>query len=102
MYGLVMAYMRKKGKSSKIARRKLSLYLVVFIVCWIWDIAYHIYSAIWKNDYCSGYWLAILQKFFTPLQGFLNLWVYGLGNNMFGTVQKKSVLERLRHLEIWI
>jgi len=57
--------------------KKISLFLLVFLLCWIWDIIDHILTAI--KPACELYWLWILQDFFSPLQGFLNFLVYTLG-----------------------
>lgn len=60
--------------------RRLSLYLLAFVLCWVWSVIGHIISQV--SDHCAIYPIWILQDFFAPLQGFLNFIVYGLSNRM--------------------
>jgi hypothetical protein len=48
-------------------KKQLSLYLLAFVLCWIFDIAEHIVTLAKPN--CELYWLWLLQDFFSPLQG---------------------------------
>jgi len=57
----------------------LSLYLLVFVFCWIWDFIYHIASSAFK---CNMFVMWIIANLFAPMQGFLNFLVYGLLNRM--------------------
>jgi len=70
---------RQKKLQWKIKKR-LTLYLLVFLVCWIWDVVNKILEAI---GITPPFWLSILQSTFSPLQGFLNFLVYGLSSRMF-------------------
>jgi len=61
-------------------KKQLSLYLLAFVLCWIFDVIVHVITAFKPN--CAIYWLWILQDFFSPLQGFLNFIVYGVESRM--------------------
>jgi len=61
-------------------QRQLTLYLLAFIMCWIWNVIENIRSYFQPD--CPAYWLWILQDFFSPLQGFLNFLVYSVSNRL--------------------
>jgi len=69
------------------AVKKLSLLLIVFILCWAVDMFNHI--AEYFFHYCPPDWAFVLQDVLAPLQGLLNSWVYGYSNNEFSTTFKK-------------
>ncbi|GAM23928.1 hypothetical protein SAMD00019534_071030, partial [Acytostelium subglobosum LB1] len=53
--------------------KRLTLYILVFIIVWLPDIAQHILSYI---STCSFYPLMVIQNLLVPSQGFCNFWVY--------------------------
>jgi len=63
------------------AIKKLSLLLLVFILCWAPDMFNHIAEYFFGS--CAPDWAVVLQDLLGPLQGFLNSWVYGYSNNEF-------------------
>ena len=75
-YILIVSKFQRHRKVYNI-KRQLTLYLLAFVLCWIWDIVDHIIQ-----PYCTLYWLWLLQDFFSPLQGFLNFIVYGLSTRL--------------------
>eukprot|EP00002_Diphylleia_rotans_P004660 TRINITY_DN1354_c0_g1_i2.p1 TRINITY_DN1354_c0_g1~~TRINITY_DN1354_c0_g1_i2.p1 ORF type:complete len:314 (-),score=39.88 TRINITY_DN1354_c0_g1_i2:509-1450(-) len=58
----------------KIAFR-LSLYVLVFVICWIWAVINRLHVAIYNTE--PEFILYALQAWFTPLQGLFNALVYG-------------------------
>eukprot|EP01087_Luapelamoeba_hula_P010609 TRINITY_DN2816_c0_g1_i3.p1 TRINITY_DN2816_c0_g1~~TRINITY_DN2816_c0_g1_i3.p1 ORF type:complete len:350 (-),score=21.83 TRINITY_DN2816_c0_g1_i3:353-1402(-) len=59
---------------------QLGMFLAAYLVCWAPDVAYHILELAAPS--CRLIWLALLQNFLAPLQGFLNCLVYGLSRNV--------------------
>jgi len=78
--------------------RSLSLYLVTFVLCWVWDVVDHIITTIYPG--CDLYWLWILQDLFSPLQGFLNFIVYGVANQLFSCNYSKKKDDVVHEREI--
>jgi len=73
------------------ATRKLSLYLLAFILCWVWNVIGRIIHEFQGN--CAIYPLWLLQDFFSPLQGFLNFIVYGLtAGRMMDCFKRKRLI----------
>eukprot|EP00002_Diphylleia_rotans_P031888 TRINITY_DN6646_c0_g1_i1.p1 TRINITY_DN6646_c0_g1~~TRINITY_DN6646_c0_g1_i1.p1 ORF type:complete len:361 (+),score=70.40 TRINITY_DN6646_c0_g1_i1:51-1133(+) len=54
---------------------RLSLYVAVFFVCWIWSLVNRIYAAIYNAE--PPYFLFAMQAWFSPLQGLFNAIIYG-------------------------
>ena len=69
------------------AIQKLSLLLLVFLLCWSLDMFNHMSEYFF--GYCPPTFTFILQDFLAPLQGFLNALVYGVSNYEFHTTTKK-------------
>eukprot|EP01112_Ceratiomyxa_fruticulosa_P020579 TRINITY_DN7051_c0_g1_i1.p1 TRINITY_DN7051_c0_g1~~TRINITY_DN7051_c0_g1_i1.p1 ORF type:complete len:307 (-),score=9.09 TRINITY_DN7051_c0_g1_i1:150-1070(-) len=70
---------RQKKLQWKIKKR-LTLYLLVFALCWIWDVVNQILRGF---NIEPPYILVLLQSIFSPMQGFLNFLVYGMNSRMF-------------------
>ncbi|GAM20301.1 hypothetical protein SAMD00019534_034760, partial [Acytostelium subglobosum LB1] len=70
------------GHSSKPLKnhvaKKLTLYLGVFLLCWIWDVINH--TVFLFRGVCPPFWLWILQDVMSPSQGFFNFLVYAFAN----------------------
>jgi len=60
-------------------RLRITLYLLVFFVCWIWDFI----NFLTNQFRDSPFWMELLTVTFMPLQGFLNFLVYGVSSRMF-------------------
>lgn len=60
---------------------RLSFLLIVFFVCWIFDLINH--SITYFSDKQPPSWMIYLQDFFSPAQGFFNAILYGLTNQDF-------------------
>jgi len=71
---------RQRNLQWKVQKR-LSLYLLAFAICWVWDVVNNILSQVSPES--NFYWLWLLQSIFSPLQGFLNFLVYGISSRMF-------------------
>ncbi|KAM9991831.1 hypothetical protein ACTFIZ_012499 [Dictyostelium cf. discoideum] len=69
---------RLKQLDSTISRR-LTLYIVVFVICWLPDVIQHFISFFSK---CTFFPLLILQNILTPSQGFWNFWIYSYTNKI--------------------
>jgi len=69
---------RLKQLDSTISRR-LTLYIIVFIICWLPDVVQHFVSLFTT---CSFFPLMILQNILAPSQGFWNFWVYSFTNKV--------------------
>ncbi|KAF2078562.1 hypothetical protein CYY_000185 [Polysphondylium violaceum] len=69
---------RLKQLDSTISRR-LTLYIIVFIICWLPDVVQHFISLF---STCSFFPLMILQNILAPSQGFWNFWVYSFTNKV--------------------
>lgn len=85
-YTLILLHYHRGGgpdrtKMKDKIKLRVSLYLFVFFICWIWDIVNFSYEQITHKS--SPYWLELLTSAFLPLQGFLNFLVYGLSSRMF-------------------
>ncbi|EGC29636.1 hypothetical protein DICPUDRAFT_158756 [Dictyostelium purpureum] len=76
---------RLKQLDSTISRR-LTLYIIVFIICWLPDVIQHFISFF---STCTFFPLLILQNILTPSQGFWNFWVYSFTNKVVG-IQKNT------------
>jgi len=91
LYILILKSFRKTYASHKkvegVVLKRVSLYLLAFIICWIWDIIGHIVET---TTSCEFYPLLVMQVLFAPLQGFLNFFVYGLSNRMLNRCFRKS------------
>jgi hypothetical protein len=86
---------RQRKVQQKIKKR-ITLYLFVFFLCWIWDLINNIISFI--HPHMGIYWLWVLQSLFFPLQGFLNFLVYGVSSRMFSRQPSSKDSERKRLL----
>eukprot|EP01088_Endostelium_zonatum_P018248 TRINITY_DN5782_c0_g2_i1.p1 TRINITY_DN5782_c0_g2~~TRINITY_DN5782_c0_g2_i1.p1 ORF type:complete len:328 (-),score=15.56 TRINITY_DN5782_c0_g2_i1:185-1168(-) len=63
-------------------QKKLLSFLIVFLICWGFDIFQHFGTFLHVLPRsCAYFWLSLFQSFFASLQGFLNCIVYGLSNN---------------------
>jgi len=73
-------------------QKRVTIYLLIFILCWFCDIVDHIIEDI----HCSFYILWLLQNITTPLQGFCNFLVYGITTDIlsFKKHSQISVQER--------
>jgi len=60
-----------------VVRKRISLYVLVYLVCWAPDIASHLFS--YFKD-CLVVWEDVVPALLTPAQGFLNCIVYTLAN----------------------
>jgi len=69
------------------AIKKLSLLLLVFIICWLPDMVNHILNYFF--NICPPDYAVVIQDLLGPLQGFLNSWVYGYSNNEFRATYQK-------------
>ncbi|KAK5581352.1 hypothetical protein RB653_001384 [Dictyostelium firmibasis] len=69
---------RLKQLDATISRR-LTLYIVVFVICWLPDVIQHFISFFSK---CTFFPLLILQNILTPSQGFWNFWIYSYTNKI--------------------
>jgi len=89
-----LSYMneRQRRMQWKIKKR-LSLYLLAFMLCWVWDLSDNVASHFVAED--KLYWLWLLQSFFSPLQGFLNFLVYGVSSRMFRPTNNGDSKKRL-------
>jgi len=93
-----LSYMNERQRKLQLkTKKRITLYLFVFFLCWIWDITNNLISLI--NPHKSIYWLWVLQSLFMPLQGFLNFLVYGLSSRMFSR-QTTTRDERKRLLSV--
>eukprot|EP01132_Coremiostelium_polycephalum_P004936 gene4936-6153_t len=84
----ILSYGIYGSRSQELKRyiaRKLTFYLVAFIVCWAPDLINH--SVFFINKSCPPFWMWLLQDFFSPAQGFLNCMVYALTNNMLPSLE---------------
>jgi len=110
LYSLVLARYSSTKSSSYISQNKrqrhlqwktkkrLTLYLLAFTVCWVWDVSDTIAGHFYSSN--SLYWLWLLQSFFSPLQGFLNFLVYGVSSRMFREHSNKHGSEHKRFLTV--
>jgi len=86
LFLMVLYSIRRKQSTSiqkrveAVAIKRLSLYLLVFVLCWIWNVIDRIITEIKPGCEVLPIW--VLQDFFSPLQGFLNFIVYGLSGTM--------------------
>jgi hypothetical protein len=55
---------------------RLSIYLFAFILCWSVNTVF-IVLCYYATDYCSNYWLEIVNMIFLYATGFVNCIVYG-------------------------
>ncbi|KAN0047305.1 hypothetical protein ACTA71_001687 [Dictyostelium dimigraforme] len=69
---------RLKQLDATISRR-LTLYILVFVICWLPDVIQHFIS--FFSD-CTFFPLLILQNILTPSQGFWNFWIYSYTNKI--------------------
>jgi len=81
LYILIFIYFRTQlqRRNETVIFRRLSIYLLAFIMCWIWNIIDHAITHFKPG--CTIYFLWILQDIFAPLQGFLNFLVYAVYGN---------------------
>jgi len=61
--------------------RKLSFLLLVFLLCWVFDLYNHMSTYFFNAE--PPEWMYYLQDFFSPSQGFFNAIIYGLTNQEF-------------------
>jgi len=96
LYVMVVLSFRRRESSTMqrkietVATRRLSMCLIAFVLCWIWNVIGHIITSV--APHCKFYPLWILQDFFSPLQGFLNFIVYGLSGRMLQDCRKPKQL----------
>lgn len=76
---IIRNYRKKKTQRSRVIL-KLSLFLLAFITCWIWDIIEHVRILVAPD--CKLFFLWFLQDLFTPSQGLLNFMVYAVTSKM--------------------
>lgn len=85
-YTLILLHYRRDGpdrsKMKDKIKLRISLYLFVFFICWIWDVINFSYEQS-SSHHTSPNWLKLLTSAFMPLQGFLNFLVYGISSRMF-------------------
>eukprot|EP01119_Soliformovum_irregulare_P001585 TRINITY_DN11301_c0_g1_i1.p1 TRINITY_DN11301_c0_g1~~TRINITY_DN11301_c0_g1_i1.p1 ORF type:complete len:316 (-),score=43.60 TRINITY_DN11301_c0_g1_i1:44-991(-) len=62
-----------------VAQRRITFYILIFLLCWTCDVLNHILDFIFD---CDIFVLWVLQTLFAPLQGFLNFIVYGTSTNL--------------------
>jgi len=110
LYSLVLARFNRHSSSSYLSsnkrqrhiqwktKRRLSLYLLAFTLCWVWDLSNTIAEYFYSST--TLYWLWVLQSFFSPLQGFLNFLVYGVSSRMFREHTNKHGSEHKRFLTV--
>lgn len=67
-----------KGKLARAIQKRLALFLVVYVVCWLPDLVSHVEG--YFNPHCWLFFLGVFQNALAPAQGFLNCFVYGLSN----------------------
>lgn len=70
-----------KKRMKKNVKLRVSLYLLVFFTCWIWDMVGFIIEQ--SSGHPPPLWIKLLTSAFMPLQGFLNFLVYGISSRMF-------------------
>jgi len=66
-------------KIFSLVQKRITVYILIFFLCWIWDIADHVALYIFN---CKIYVLWLLQDLFVPLQGFFNFVVYGFSTDL--------------------
>eukprot|EP01116_Phalansterium_solitarium_P024411 TRINITY_DN894_c0_g1_i1.p2 TRINITY_DN894_c0_g1~~TRINITY_DN894_c0_g1_i1.p2 ORF type:complete len:315 (+),score=57.06 TRINITY_DN894_c0_g1_i1:124-1068(+) len=98
MYSLILHKFRRnrqllvqaqpKPKVGNLIWTRITLYILVFIICWVWDVVDHVLSYVYPD--CHVYILWTLQTIFSPLQGFLNFLVYGYSSNLLSCCRPKS------------
>jgi len=84
LYVLIACAKNKRGAHKR--GKQLSLFFGAFLMCWIWDIAHHTIQ-IFQPD-CQIWPLLLLKAALSPLQGFLNMLVYGLSFRLFARKQR--------------
>ncbi|KAL6059623.1 Slime mold cyclic amp receptor protein [Balamuthia mandrillaris] len=84
LYAVIFLFMHRRSRmagrdhlSIKVQSR-LTLFLLVYIVCWAPSLTSTLVVFINKN--CALFWLLAAKNFLSPSQGFLNCLVYGLSN----------------------
>jgi len=86
-----MPFIKRQKELSSAVQRRITLYIIAFLLCWWPDIVSHVREFI-VGTHCNLTWLFYLTVIFSPLQGFLNFLVYGFTNrNVFG---KYAILGR--------
>jgi len=82
-YTLIILHYRgaDRKRMKKKIKLRVSLYLLVFFVCWVWDMVGFIIQQVAHHP--PPLWIELLTSGFMPLQGFLNFLVYGISSRMF-------------------
>ncbi|KYQ89984.1 hypothetical protein DLAC_11729 [Tieghemostelium lacteum] len=74
-------YGRRSVSLHRVISRKLTFYLLAFLLCWVFDLINH--SVYYFLSKCPPFTLMVLQNLFSPLQGTANFIVYSITNKMF-------------------
>jgi len=94
-YALIILHYRGTSKDKRMKNKiklRVTLYLFVFFICWIWDLVNFTINQVHPP---SPIWLSMLTSTFMPLQGFLNFLVYGVSSRMFRRRQNIKHSSRL-------
>jgi len=95
----------RERKKLKNLQRRITSYVVVFLICWFpalaisimksYEMMYYRGKRLKQRDITQFYWLYLLQAILTPLQGFFNTIVYGWTRRSFRRASRPLSEEKI-------